>query len=282
MSDNPPNTTEEIPMSPLTDQQLDAINARLNAATQGPWGTYDDGTGLIDIAADLSDTGHGYRCRRYIGQLEADQIDNDPGHAEWTEEQDREQVTADAEFIAHAPEDVRALVDEVRRLREELADAETEKTKLIRWHGEDETALAEMRATIQRLRGEKRKLGELAARRESELISLRSRMEQIRHLHKDSPMGPCPVCIDADAAAAGGDGLVPYPCPTGRLAGAQDCDPPSSRADGEAPREIVHGCPPDGSGVTPCCGRTPFELPLSDRISSEAPVTCPGAAPVSA
>jgi hypothetical protein len=42
-------------------------------------------------------------------------------------------------------------------------------------------------------------------------------------------MGPCPVCIDADAAAAGGDGLVPYPCPTARLAGAQDCDPPHAR-----------------------------------------------------
>jgi hypothetical protein len=42
----------------------------------------------------------------------------------------------------------------------------------------------------------------------------------------------------------------------------------------EAPREIVHACPPDGSGLTPCCGRTPFELPLGDRISSEAPITC--------
>jgi hypothetical protein len=41
--------------------------------------------------------------------------------------------------------------------------------------------------------------------------------------------------------------------------------------------EVVHGCPPDGSGLTPCCGRTPFELPLGDRISSEAPVTCPNA-----
>ena len=38
--------------------------------------------------------------------------------------------------------------------------------------------------------------------------------------------------------------------------------------------ETVHACPPDGSGLPPCCGRTPFELPLGDRISSEAPVTC--------
>lgn len=44
-------------------------------------------------------------------------------------------------------------------------------------------------------------------------------------------------------------------------------------------REVVHGCPPDGSGLTPCCGRTPFELPRGDRISSEAPVTCTGVRP---
>ncbi len=64
----------------------------------------------------------------------------------------------------------------------------------------------------------------------AEVLRLRAAMEQIRRLHTDSPMGPCPVCIDADALAAGGDGLVPYPCPTARLAGAQDCDPPARAA----------------------------------------------------
>jgi len=62
----------------------------------------------------------------------------------------------------------------------------------------------------------------------------------------------------------------------------QHCDCPAASAapaapDTEAPSETVHGCPPDGSGLTPCCGRTPFELPLKDRISSEAPTTCTGA-----
>lgn len=38
---------------------------------------------------------------------------------------------------------------------------------------------------------------------------------------------------------------------------------------------IVHECPPDGSGVTPCCGKTPFELPPQDRIALEKKlVTC--------
>lgn len=61
------------------------------------------------------------------------------------------------------------------------------------------------------------------------IAELEDTLKQICRLHTDSPMGPCPVCIDADAQAAGGDGLLPYPCPTARLAGAQDCDPPSFR-----------------------------------------------------
>ncbi|WP_409469106.1 hypothetical protein [Streptomyces sp. HC307] len=158
--------------TPLTDEQLDEIDARRQATTAGPWGVYESGS-MIDIAADLKETGCGYRARREICRLEDEPLDNDPTHREWTAEEDWAQVQADAEFIAHSPEDVRVLLAEVRRLR--------------------------------------------------------AAMEEIRHLHKDSPMGPCPVCIDADAVAAGGDGLVPYPCPTGRLAGAQDCDPPHMR-----------------------------------------------------
>lgn len=37
----------------------------------------------------------------------------------------------------------------------------------------------------------------------------------------------------------------------------------------------THACPPDGSGLTPCCGRTPFELPRTDRITNDPEhVTC--------
>ena len=48
--------------------------------------------------------------------------------------------------------------------------------------------------------------------------------------------------------------------------------------DGGTPESasVVHACPPDGEALTPCCGRTPFELPTQDRIA-EAPyeaVTC--------
>jgi hypothetical protein len=41
--------------------------------------------------------------------------------------------------------------------------------------------------------------------------------------------------------------------------------------------EVVHLCPPGGSARTPCCGRTPFELPLNDRMALDYDqVTCPG------
>ncbi|MFC8832299.1 hypothetical protein ACFT8V_03755 [Streptomyces griseoincarnatus] len=82
-----------------------------------------------------------------------------------------------------------------------------------------------------------------------ELLKLRPRVAELEaaaqaivHLHKDSPMGPCPVCIDGDAMVRGDDYTLPYPCPTARLAGAKDCDPPSRR---KAPR------PPAGPKPTP-------------------------------
>jgi len=38
---------------------------------------------------------------------------------------------------------------------------------------------------------------------------------------------------------------------------------------------LTHACPPDGSGVMPCCGKTPFEVPPTDRITQDPNlVTC--------
>ena len=46
--------------------------------------------------------------------------------------------------------------------------------------------------------------------------------------------------------------------------------------------ETVHRCPPHGAYVTPCCGKTPFELPRTDRITSDpARVTCEAIRPFS-
>ena len=42
--------------------------------------------------------------------------------------------------------------------------------------------------------------------------------------------------------------------------------------------EIVHACPLGGSGLMPCCGRTPFEVgPLARISENPEAVTCPGA-----
>ncbi|MGW5431863.1 hypothetical protein ACWET9_32390 [Streptomyces sp. NPDC004059] len=125
-------------------------------------------------------------------------------------------AVADAEQQALADEWAKTLANsdaEVRRLRARVVETDR---KLA--HAERIRENADFH------------LGQEMARRqlaEKEADRLRIAMEQIRHLHKDSPMGPCPVCIDADAIAEGRDGLMPYPCPTGRLAGAQDCEPPS-------------------------------------------------------
>lgn len=44
-----------------------------------------------------------------------------------------------------------------------------------------------------------------------------------------------------------------------------------------ATRSVVHGCPPSGSSMTPCCGKHPLELPMIDRLSVNPDyVTCIG------
>jgi hypothetical protein len=40
--------------------------------------------------------------------------------------------------------------------------------------------------------------------------------------------------------------------------------------------EVTHRCPPGDSGIMPCCGRTPFEVPRSDRLTSDTSLTTCG------
>jgi hypothetical protein len=105
---------------PLSDEQHAAICAREAAATAGPWGWYDGGD-YADVVADYQSTGRGsYTCRQQVARIEADWALDDPGHDDWDEDQASEQACADADFIAHAREDVAALLAEVDRLRAEL------------------------------------------------------------------------------------------------------------------------------------------------------------------
>jgi hypothetical protein len=54
-----------------------------------------------------------------------------------------------------------------------------------------------------------------------EVERLRAQLEEIRHLHTDSPAGVCPSCADLNAEI-GDDPLVPYPCPTLRAMGVEE------------------------------------------------------------
>ena len=91
MSDAPMTAPE-----PATALDLDAIEARANAATSGPW--------EVEAAAVV--------CDRYE--------DERPGVC-GPHDVDWPLLAEDAEFIAHARTDVPALVAEVRRLRAALA-----------------------------------------------------------------------------------------------------------------------------------------------------------------
>lgn len=39
---------------------------------------------------------------------------------------------------------------------------------------------------------------------------------------------------------------------------------------------LIHACPPEGSGIMPCCGRTPFEVTSHRMTQDREKVTCRG------
>ena len=90
---------------------LQAIEARLAAATPGPWKTQD----FVD--APPEDAGSAV-VKQGNGGLVAYALRSGAVEHEWY---DKPQCDADAEFIAHAPEDIRALIDEVKAVRDAVA-----------------------------------------------------------------------------------------------------------------------------------------------------------------
>lgn len=94
---------------------LAAIEARAAAATEGPWAV------LLgnEIATGVENHGpHEASFEHKVCRL--DELDYDEDYAE---PRDSGSLEADAEFIAHAREDVPALVAVVRRLRALLVEA---------------------------------------------------------------------------------------------------------------------------------------------------------------
>jgi hypothetical protein len=108
----------------LTDQQLNDIEARAQAATPGPW-ERDDDYGPTFFANTSGEYLQGVGDFNFgVG----------------------EQAEADEEFVKHAREDVDVLVAEVRRLRAELAALEDDSAFLAalqaagvdNWEGYDD------------------------------------------------------------------------------------------------------------------------------------------------
>lgn len=103
----------------MTDElDLDTIEARVNAATEGPWEA-EVGEGIEVNAGtartvwnDAGDVGTPAKSWRSTDRiLEVSDAEYD------LPDEDYEIVAANAEFIAHARTDVPALIAEVRRLR---------------------------------------------------------------------------------------------------------------------------------------------------------------------
>lgn len=156
----------------LSEQQLAGIAAREAAATPGPWGVYDDGTARLDIVAGLEETGAGYTGRREIAQTVESPMDNDPSHVSWGEDEDDAQCRADGVFIAHAREDVPALLAEVARLRANYAEAVATVARLEQKRAELERIANAERERVAELEAERRSASEALAEAADEVENL--------------------------------------------------------------------------------------------------------------
>lgn len=91
---------------------LDAIRKRAEAATPGPWASYEGGN-FVHIT--LSDYEKRFKRSHDLGYTSGGLFAAMLPHA--PSRQTRQRFNKDAEFIAHAREDVPNLVAEVKRLR---------------------------------------------------------------------------------------------------------------------------------------------------------------------
>jgi hypothetical protein len=111
-----------------TALDLDAIAGRDMNATPGPWGLIGDDE--IGLGAEKTGVGYSYDVVLVQVAPESDRL-NDLVHNPNQFRIKLGTVKADAEFIAHARQDVPALLAEVKRLRSEIskiADAAMERT----------------------------------------------------------------------------------------------------------------------------------------------------------
>lgn len=63
------------------------------------------------------------------------------------------------------------------------------------------------------------------AETEAEVARLRAQIAEVRAMHTDSIVGPCPACFRSEDVSDTDDGLVGYPCPTLRALGVEQPEP---------------------------------------------------------
>ncbi|WP_304019994.1 hypothetical protein [Desulfovibrio piger] len=102
---------------PMTQEELEKIRKRSDAATPGPWVSEDGG---YDVCLGYKPS-H-IRIGWWSGDHEEDcNADNrrvcELSDGEHNNYKNKEEMQANAEFIAHAREDVPALLDEIERLK---------------------------------------------------------------------------------------------------------------------------------------------------------------------
>lgn len=259
------------------DQQLDHLTALADAATPGPWHLTDSSAIVAPLTADtIADVWEPTAASR------------------------------NGEFIEAAREALPALVAEVRRLRAELAAEQAQHTTTLRQRNNRSERLMYLRDVA--------KSGQTDLLAEEALNTLAASVND--HLPADTDEMAASLRRDgfgddeiADICGPNvTDGEAPEPTllrwglddvmwgdddtTTVMLSGPAgepywlELDPDRAAVLRELlagpdweQRETVHACPPDGCGLTPCCERTPFELPSTDRMSSDpTAVTCAPAA----
>ena len=77
---------------------------------------------------------------------------------------------------------------------------------------------------------------------------------------------------DTIASSGRGPGTI---LPTCKTCGNDKCPAYDGEDETPKPGETTHLCPPGDSALTPCCGKSPFELPKTDRLTEDPKlVTC--------
>ncbi|MGQ4437996.1 hypothetical protein ACN6LI_003362 [Streptomyces violaceoruber] len=150
----------------LTPEREVEIAARNEAATPGPWGSHRDLNAAYTIQARPRTTRNGMENDGIIATLPTDRTDAEN--------------YANARFIAHAREDVEALLAENAHLREERDEAREQCTEQEQQH-----AFAREEARGRLAQADKAYAQLLADRNR-----LRSELNAIRRPHPNTPKGP--------------------------------------------------------------------------------------------